>query len=194
MPSEESRLAAVSLIDMDRASDEVRRVLDALPTPLRIFRLLGHADGCLRPTVSLGAAILGRQTLEPQYREIAVLRVASLTGAEYEWTQHEAIGRYVGLNDRHISAARTGDCAELDRRETLSLKVGEAIALRPGITSELLEQCVASFGEKKCVELVLAASYYLMLSRCIVSFKLTPEVPLGGALLDNIRTKATPSE
>ena len=78
--------AAIPLIDVSSAPKQVQNVFESLPAPLNIFRLLGYAEGCLRPTVALGTAILARQSLDARTREMAILRVAAVTGAEYEWT------------------------------------------------------------------------------------------------------------
>ena len=57
--------------------------------------------------------------LDPVVREQAILRVAALTpGAEYEWVQHEAIGRAVGMTDAQIEACRSGEPNDLVLRFT----------------------------------------------------------------------------
>lgn len=45
-------------------------------------------------------------------REIAVLRIAWLCGAPYEWGQHAVIGKRCGLGDEHIVWAMEGSGAE----------------------------------------------------------------------------------
>ena len=186
--SDDRNAAAIPLIDVSEAPQHVQEVFSALPAPLNIFRLLGPADGCLRPVVSLGAAVLGRQTLDPRAREMAILRVAAVTGADYEWSQHEAVARALGLVDSHIDAARSGSADKLEVPLRLAVEVGESVAIEPGLPPRLLARCLGWFGEKQTVELVLAASYYLMLARCMVSFRLEPEAPLGAVLLDSVET------
>ena len=79
------------------------------PTPLNIFRTLAHAETCLRPALRLGQAILTRQELDAVLRELAILRVAQLTGAQYEWVQHVAIGRAVGVTGDQVAALERED-------------------------------------------------------------------------------------
>jgi alkylhydroperoxidase family enzyme len=48
--------------------------------------------------------LLHEGVLEPRLRELAILRVAWLRQAEYEWTQHVLISRSLGVTDAEISA------------------------------------------------------------------------------------------
>src|SRR5215208_1506561 len=63
-----------------------------------------------KPFMKYGLVLLRDLEVDPVVREQAILRVAALTpGAEYEWVQHEAIGRAVGMTDKQIEACRSGD-------------------------------------------------------------------------------------
>src|SRR6476661_7644098 len=101
-------MARLPYVDPDSASPEIREALELLP-PLNIFRTVAHADTAVRPLLRLGGAILGQGELDPRRRELAILRTAAVTGAEYEWIQHEAIARGVGAGDQQIAAVKAGD-------------------------------------------------------------------------------------
>jgi 4-carboxymuconolactone decarboxylase len=51
-----------------------------------------------RLQMEAGAILLGSGAIPPRERELAVLRVAWLCGAPYEWSSHVDIGRTLGLN------------------------------------------------------------------------------------------------
>src|SRR5690349_24393383 len=86
---------------------------------LNIFRLIANAETAYRPFMVYGAALLRDLEVDPVVREQAILRVAALTpGAEYEWVQHEAIGRAAGMTDEQIAACRDGDDDDLVLRFT----------------------------------------------------------------------------
>src|SRR3979409_1117719 len=91
-------VARLPYVDPASASPEIREPLEALP-PLNIFRTVAHADTAVRPLLRLGGAILGQGELDPRRRELAILRTAAVTGAEYEWIQHESIARGLGASD-----------------------------------------------------------------------------------------------
>ena len=108
-----------------------------------------------------------------------MLRLAAVTGAEYEWSQHEAIGRAVGLTEFDIAAAHEGRIAGLDIALRSALEVGESVAREPGLPANLLTRCLRWFGEEETDTLVLTPGYYRKVSRCMVSFRLQPEEALG---------------
>src|SRR5256886_16662338 len=101
-------MARLPYVDPSSAPPRVREALEALP-PLNIFRTLAHAETAFRPAMRLGGAILGEGELDPRRRELAILRTAAVTGAEYEWIQHEAIARGVGASEEQIAAVKAGD-------------------------------------------------------------------------------------
>lgn len=68
------------------------------------FATMFRHPGLYRLQMEAGALLLGSGALAPRERELAVLRVAWLCGAPYEWSAHVVIARKCGL-----------DCAELER-------------------------------------------------------------------------------
>src|SRR4051794_11348119 len=104
-------MARIEPIDPATARDDVREALDNLP-PLNIFRTLAHAETTFRPFLRFGGAVLGRMSLDPVVRELAILTVAKEAEAEYEWIQHVAIGKTAGVTDAQIEALAAADsCA-----------------------------------------------------------------------------------
>jgi 4-carboxymuconolactone decarboxylase len=57
---------------------------------------------------SMLGAVRGASTLPADVRELAILRVASRNGADYEWAAHEPVARAAGLGDEQIAAIRVG--------------------------------------------------------------------------------------
>ena len=86
----------------------MREALDALPQ-LNIFKMLAHADTAFIPYLRLGGALLAQLELDPKLRELVILLVAKHTGAEYEWIQHAAIARALGIPDEQITAIENGE-------------------------------------------------------------------------------------
>ena len=60
--------------------------------------------GLLRRWIPYGGRLLLGGKLPPRAREIAVLRVASQTRADYEWSQHVPIALEAGLSRQEIDA------------------------------------------------------------------------------------------
>src|SRR3954462_15765693 len=112
-------MARLPYVEPSDAPEHVREALDRLP-PLNIFKLLANAETCFRPFLRLGQAILTQQELDPVLRELAILRVARLTPAEYEWVQHVEIAKAVGASEEQVAALEANnieaDCFDEGQR------------------------------------------------------------------------------
>ena len=52
------------------------------------------------------SAIRGQLDLDPALRELVILRIAVLNGADYEWQAHEPVARRCGVTDAQIGVLR----------------------------------------------------------------------------------------
>ena len=182
-------MARLPYVDPARAPEHVREVLDRLPVKLHVFRMMAHAENDFRPLVGLGTAILGRQKLSAKLRELAILRVAALSPARYEWVQHVPIAQATGAADAQIAALERGDIAA-DAFDPL-----ECAVLR--FTTEVVRDVRASdatFGElarhlsaQEIVELILTVGYYMMIARLLETTAVDLDPPAGTKVVDAIR-------
>jgi AhpD family alkylhydroperoxidase len=178
-------MARLPYVDPQQALPEVREALEALP-PLNIFRTLAHAETSLRPALRLGQAILTAQQLDARLRELAILRVARLTGAEYEWVQHVAIGVAVGVTDEQVAALERGDAeaACFNDRERLVLRVTTEVVEDRGTSEATMAAARDAFSPREIVELIVAAGYYQLLAGLMNSVDIDLDEPAGTAVLD----------
>ena len=100
-------MARIPYPKIEELPEKIRSRTEKLP-PLNILRLLMHAQTNVIPLLSLGTSILTEQELDAKLRELAILRVAHLTGANYEWTQHVPIAKQTGVTDAQVAAIRQG--------------------------------------------------------------------------------------
>ena len=77
-------------------------------TPLD--RMLLHSPPLAEGWNGLLGAVRTASTLTADVRELAILRIAALNGADYEWRAHEPIGRDGGLTDDDL-AVLDGCCS-----------------------------------------------------------------------------------
>src|SRR2546425_4982922 len=104
-------MARLPYVDPAPAPEPVRELLERLPVKLNVFRMMAHAESDFRPLVGLSTAILGRQKLSAKLRELAILRVAALSPARYEWVQHVPIAQAMGATPPQVAALERGDIA-----------------------------------------------------------------------------------
>ncbi len=96
----------VPYFDVDQATGKHAEFLDKLKPHLNIYRMLANSENALKGFTRMGNALLHRCELDPQLRELAILRVGRLSRAAYEVFQHERIAREVGVEEAKIAALR----------------------------------------------------------------------------------------
>ena len=91
-------MARIPYPNVEDLPEKVRTAAEKLP-PLNIMRMFLNAPTNALPLLSFGQSILTKQELDAHLRELAILRVAHLTGANYEWIQHVPIAKETGVTD-----------------------------------------------------------------------------------------------
>jgi 4-carboxymuconolactone decarboxylase len=156
-------------------SAEAREILAALP-PLNVFRMMANAPASLKPLLEFATSILFGSLLDPRKREIAILRVAHVTGSEYEWVQHVAVSKHAGLADAEIAAIRVpGPVTGLDAEGRLLCRVADEISRDVRLSDEALQQILDRYGVRQATELILCCGYFNMLSRFLESTRVELE-------------------
>src|SRR4029079_15515916 len=106
--------------------------------PLNVFRLLAQADTAFPPFLRLTAALWNEAELTPRRRELVILRVARLTGAEYEWHQHVLVAQMCDVAEDEIVALDAGRIDELQPDDRTLLAMTDVIVRRERASDELL--------------------------------------------------------
>lgn len=149
-------------LDRRDASPPVAEALDALPD-LSLFRMVAHAQTAFGPWLAFGGAMLSALSLDAKLRELAILHVAALTDCEYEWVQHEAIARGVGVRDDQIAAVHAGLIAGacLDAAEQAALRFTSEVIEEHRASPEATDALCALTSPREVVELLLVVGQYL---------------------------------
>ena len=155
----------------------------AAPAPdANIFKLMAHAEDTYRDWLRFGASVLTKMQLDPVLRELAILRVAALTpGAEYEWVQHEHIGRSIGMTDAQVEGARTGEGLEGD--DALVARFTEQVVRDATPDEETFAAADARFDAQELVELLLVIGQYMMVARVMATAQIDMDPPIGSEAL-----------
>lgn len=199
-------MARIQPLDPAETPDKVREALENLP-PLNIFRTLAHAETAFRPFLRFGGAVLGQMSLDPVVRELAILAVAKEAEAEYEWVQHVAIAKHLGVTDAQIGALAEADaCAPegadgriaaasetggiFNGAQQAAIELAAAVVRGPHISDDLYDCIRAQFSEREIVELLLAIGDYLMLARVMTILELDIDEAVGEAVLRGRRDRS----
>ncbi|NIU78057.1 MAG: carboxymuconolactone decarboxylase family protein [Gammaproteobacteria bacterium] len=149
------------------------------------FNALLHAPHVGDPAQRLGERLRFDGVLPARQREIAVLCVAALWQADYEWWAHARIASGCGLPEPVIEAIGRREEPPLDdQTERLVHAFSRSLLDARRVPETLYREVLAALGEKAIVELVVLLGYYSLVSMILVGFRVpVPEgetPPFGG--------------
>jgi len=182
-------MARIPYVEPATAPAAVREVLERLPVKLNIFKLMAHAETNFRPLLQLGTSILSQQQLAGNFRELAILRVAQLSGAEYEWVQHVPIAHATGVTEVQVAALRRSeiDPACFNEVERLLLRFTTEVIRDVGASRNTFAAMQQHFSSREIVELVLAIGFYMTVARLMETTAIDLDPPAGTKVVDSLR-------
>jgi len=164
-------VARITYFDPAKAEGPRAREAFAKLPNLNIFRMLGHSGELIEAWRRFGISILRHLEVDPQLREVAILRTGVLSGASYEIAQHEEVCRRVGLSEAKIRAIHDGpDGAALSELERLVMRFTDDVVLNVRAGDATFDPLLAALGPKQVQELLVAIGYYMLVCRFLETF------------------------
>ena len=168
----------------EETSEEARAALKEIKTAFGIpadspipdvsLITLRH-PGMFRGQMAMGIELAARGTIPPRERELAILRVAILCGAAFEWAEHVAIGRKVGLDDAEIERVLSGSSADgWTSHEAALLRGVEELIADKCLSDETWSTLEQSWGEQQLIELPMLVGAYMMTALQHNSLRIQP--------------------
>lgn len=182
-------MARLPYVDPQSAPPKIQETLAGLAVPLNIFRMVAHAETNFRPFLRYGGSILAQQQLSGRLRELAILRVANLSQARYEWVQHVPIAKAVGLTDAQVAALETGDGTAncFDARDQLVLRFTDELVRNVRVSDATFAEMARQFPAREIVELILAVGFYMAVARLLETTAVDLEGAAGTAIVDALK-------
>lgn len=163
-------MARIPYCEIDKAPKPIQDLIAKLP-PLNIMRMMAHGHTVMRPYLDLGGALLWKGELDPQLREMAILRVGYLSKAGYETYQHERISRQLGMPEEKIQALKVGaDDSVLTDDEKLVVRFTDECVRDVRVSDATFDKAAKRFSRCELVELVMAVGFYMMTCRFLENF------------------------
>ena len=155
----------------------VQNMINVSPK-INIIKVMAHAPGNMESVLRLSDSVLNRGTLDPVTRQVALIRMCTVVGSKYERILLESVSRGVGLSEELILSARQGSsCETLSEHHRMAARMGEELAAGPRPSPETFEYFRQRLPLRELVELVQAIGFYLMQTRLIETFDISPEDP-----------------
>jgi alkylhydroperoxidase family enzyme len=129
-----------------------------------IFTTLARAPGLFRRWMPFGGRLLAGK-LPARDRELAILRVGWRCDAGYEWGQHAAIGRAVGLTSDDLRRIQAGPAAEgWTDLEAAVLRAADECHDDACVTDATWAVLATHYDEAQLIELIMLIGHYHLVS------------------------------
>ncbi|MDP6100538.1 MAG: carboxymuconolactone decarboxylase family protein [Dehalococcoidia bacterium] len=181
-------MARVPLLIKEQAALEVQEVFQRVEARgarvMNIYRALAHSKAAMLPFLRLGNSLLEHCHLDHRLRELAILRVASLTGSQYEWSQHVVLARESGVTQDQMDAmGEWRSSAAFDERDRAVLTFTDEMALQIRVQDDTFQEVSRHLDEASIVELSLSVGFWGMVARLLegLQVEIDPELPGSSA-------------
>jgi alkylhydroperoxidase family enzyme len=121
-------------------------------------------------------AVRNRTEYPGHLRELAILRIAILNGAPFEFAAHVQPALKAGVPQAKIDAVRTwrpGASSPFDADETLVLELADTMTRDIEVPDPLMDRVRARFDDRGVVEIVATVAAYNMVSRFLVALRIS---------------------
>ncbi|MEZ5743947.1 MAG: carboxymuconolactone decarboxylase family protein [Sphingomonadaceae bacterium] len=156
----------------EETSDEARQMIADIkkafgipennPIPEVSLITLRH-PGMFRGQMALGIELAGHGTIPGRERELAVLRVAILCGAPFEWAEHVDIGRKFGLTDEDIDRVLAGSSAQgWSEHEGAVVRAVEELIADKCLSDATWNILAKTWNEQQLIEMPMLVGSYMM--------------------------------
>jgi len=163
-------MARVTILEKDQMHDDFQSLFQKMEERgnkvLNVFRVLAHCPDVGRDVLRLGNSILMKGKVDRRLRELAILRVADLMKANYEWTHHLRVANMVGVPQNQIDAVYDWPSSDLfNDQERAVLKYTDEVTNQVRVSDDTFQAVRAFLSEEQIVELTVAIGYYGRISR-----------------------------
>lgn len=143
---------------------------------LNLYKVLLHSPSLAEGWLAFLTSVRQRAELPGRYRELAILRVAVLNGADYEFKAHVAFALREGIGQAAIDtlhANRIPD--ELTDADRAVLAYTDSMTREIRVPDAVFASVRAHFAERELVELTATIAAYNCVSRFLEALRIDPE-------------------
>ena len=169
-------MSRVKAIKEEQAPPEVQEIYGKIQNNgakiINLYRTLAHNPRVLRDFLRLGSSLLSKSELSPKLRELAILRVAKLTGSEYEWRQHHSIALEVGVTAEQAEIVSDWHGSDLfSSEERAVLQYTDEVTQNVEPRDETYRALQQYLNDQNIVELTVSIGYWGMVARILVALQ-----------------------
>jgi AhpD family alkylhydroperoxidase len=148
------------------------RILGARGRISPLYSVLLNSPELASGWEQLFTAIRQKTSVPPALRELVILRVAVLNGAEYEFEAHVPHALAAGMSEEAIERLRRDDISSFRGVERLVIQYTDAMTRDLVVPEALYPQLDRHFDAKTLVELTATIAGYNMVSRFLIAMRI----------------------
>lgn len=143
---------------------------------LNLYRMLLHSPPVAEGWLAFFTAVRQKGILSGRYRELAIMRIAVINGADYEFAQHVPFALQAGLTQAQLDELRAGRVpAGLSDADRAVLAYTDAMTRTVHVPVDVFSAVRAAFSERELVELTATIAGYNCVSRFLEAMQVDHE-------------------
>lgn len=151
---------------------------EELPVHNNLVRATYNNPSMHRGFASLSGRVHSASHLPARTRELVVLRVVGMLGADYEWQQHERAARQAGVSEDEIDGLRAGNLDSFDAAERAAVVFAGAVEERR-VDDVCWAEARSHFSDVELSDLAMLAAFYGLASRLVLALDVDRETEGG---------------
>jgi alkylhydroperoxidase family enzyme len=133
---------------------------------LNLYRMLLHSPPMAEGWLTFFTAVRQKAVLSGRHRELAILRIAVINGADYEFKAHVPFALEEGLAQAQLDAIRAGRTPDgLTDTDRAVLAYADSMTRQVHVPEEVFAQVRRELPERELVELTVTIAGYNCVSR-----------------------------
>jgi 4-carboxymuconolactone decarboxylase len=190
-------MARIPYANIEESPQKIRDFFDKIRANdleiLNVHRMVAHSEASVREFIRLGSKLLTKPHLEPRFRELAILRIAQLHRARYEWAHHVPLALQTGVSREQIKAlGNWRKSSHFTDEEKLVLKYTEEIVRDSQPANETFDAALKYLDQPSLVELTLSIGYWCMVAKFLRTFQVDIEDSFKQQHAELLREVGTP--
>ena len=138
---------------------------------LNIFATLAYHPKLLKRWLVFGNHVLAKSTLPARDRELLILRTGWNCRSPYEWGQHVAIARVIGVDDAEIVRVSEGpDAPGWSEADAALLRAADELHRDDSLSDVTYAALAARYDEQQLLDVVFTVGQYHIVSMALNAF------------------------
>ncbi len=182
-------MSRVPTVQEDQAPAEVEEIFSKIrgngARIINLYKTLAYNHRLLRDFIRLGNSLLAKAELSPKLRELAILRIARVSGSEYEWTQHYPVAMQVGVSPEQAETiSEWSSSKNFSDEERAVLQYTDEVAQNVQVKDETYRTLQKHLNDRKIVELTASVGYWGMVARFLEALQVDIDDQSVGSVQD----------